>query len=252
MLRIFSFPNTSLVAAIMLAAFIAFVFLAAPESVFAEELQIKKDVLSPSNPEEKPKSAAEILSELEEISKQNDSEEIEEVVEEESSEKSNDPDLDEFLQASEGTDTENAVEIDEADGQSADSQKDDKRSDEFVGRFEKVSPLEISLITDGNPEEELNEFSEMQKITGRLVPERRRIGRRSYVYRWVLKGEDGSRIPLKSNLKLLSEVKKEDLLDGYVALTGKFIESGFANELRYFMVESVVAMEALPEPAAAE
>ncbi|HPT48358.1 MAG TPA: hypothetical protein PLM07_20940, partial [Candidatus Rifleibacterium sp.] len=80
-----------------------------------------------------------------------------------------------------------------------------------------------------------------QSLTGHLVPEKQPLGRRKYLYRWVLKTDDGRRIPLKSNLKLMTEVRRENILDGLVTLNGQYTKSGQNAELRYFTVESVKA-----------
>lgn len=102
-------------------------------------------------------------------------------------------------------------------------------------------------MTRGKPENELSDVNEIKKITGRLVPEKQPLGRRRHLYRWVLKTDDGRRIPLKSNLKLLTEVRNEKMLDGKVNLTGRFIKSGMNEELQYFVVESATFADSTPE-----
>lgn len=111
-------------------------------------------------------------------------------------------------------------------------------SGELPGLFEKAEALAPALMTRGKPEDELSDVNEIKKITGRLVPEKQPLGRRRHLYRWVLKTDDGRRIPLKSNLKLLTEVRNEKMLDGKVNLSGHFIKSGMNQELQYFVVES--------------
>lgn len=111
-------------------------------------------------------------------------------------------------------------------------------SGELPGLFEKAEALSPTLMTRGKPEDELSDINEIKKITGRLVPEKQPLGRRRHLYRWVLKTDDGRRIPLKSNLKLLTEVRNEKILDGKVNLSGHFIKSGMNEELQYFVVES--------------
>ena len=111
-------------------------------------------------------------------------------------------------------------------------------SGELPGLFEKAEALAPALMTRGKPEDELSDVNESNKITGRLVPEKQPLGRRRHLYRWVLKTDDGRRIPLKSNLKLLTEVRNEKMLDGKVNLSGHFIKSGMNQELQYFVVES--------------
>jgi len=111
-------------------------------------------------------------------------------------------------------------------------------SGELPGLFEKAEALAPALMTRGKPENELSDADAIKKITGRLVPEKQPLGRRRHLYRWVLKTDDGRRIPLKSNLKLLTEVRNEKMLDGKVNLTGRFIKSAMNEELQYFVVES--------------
>lgn len=120
--------------------------------------------------------------------------------------------------------------------------------------YEKTAALEPVLMVRGNPVEEMSENSKKEKLRGRIIPEKRNITRRRYMFRWVLQTEDGRRIPLKSNLKLLSLVRKEELLDGPAMLTGYFVASALNPELRYFNVENAVpagdADEDKPEKAA--
>ncbi len=115
---------------------------------------------------------------------------------------------------------------------------------ELPGLFEKAEALAPALMTRGKPEDELSDVDEIKKITGRLVPEKQPLGRRRHLYRWVLKTDDGGRIPLKSNLKLLTEVRNEKMLDGKVNLSGRFIKSGMHEELQYFVVESATFADA--------
>lgn len=117
-------------------------------------------------------------------------------------------------------------------------------SGELPGLFEKAEALTPALMTRGKPEDDESETSEVKKITGRLVPEKQPLGRRRYLYRWVLKTDDGRRIPLKSNLKLLTQVRNEKMLDGKVNLTGRFVKSGMNEELQYFVVESATFADA--------
>lgn len=121
-----------------------------------------------------------------------------------------------------------------------------------VSQFEKPAALDPVLLLQGRPEDEANEMNAVARLSGSLVPEKQMIGRRRHMFRWVLKTGDGSLIPLKSNLKLLQEVKKEANLDGFVTLTGRFVTSGFQNELKYFIVESLVSIDELPKPPVAK
>ena len=109
--------------------------------------------------------------------------------------------------------------------------------------FEKADALEPHLLVAGMPVDEQGETQLSAKIRGRIIAEKKPISRRRHLYRWVLKTEDGRRIPLKSNIKLMQEVRREEILDGQVNLTGKYISSGFKNDLQYFVVESIVALD---------
>lgn len=113
--------------------------------------------------------------------------------------------------------------------------------------YEKADALQPVLMVKGAPIDEVSDVDSIAKISGKIVPEKKPLGGRRNVYRWVLKTADRQRIPLKSNLKLLQEVKREKLLDGFVTLTGKFVQSGFSKELRYFVVESAVMIDELPQ-----
>ena len=100
-------------------------------------------------------------------------------------------------------------------------------------------PLEPVLLTQGKPkndDENLKTFS----YSGLLIPENQPVTRRKKMIRWTLKLDDGTRIPIKSNLKLLQEVRKEDNLDDYVTITGKMRRSALEDELKYFVPETIV------------
>lgn len=106
--------------------------------------------------------------------------------------------------------------------------------------YEKVDALEPVLMLRGNPVVEAGENIKKERIRGRIIPEKRNIKRRRFMFRWVLQTEDGRRIPLKSNLQLLTLVRKEELLDGPAMLTGYFVASAINPELQYFNVEKAV------------
>jgi hypothetical protein len=112
--------------------------------------------------------------------------------------------------------------------------------DEEEKLYEKALALDPVLMLRGNPIEEMSETSRKEKLRGRIIPEKRNISRRRYMFRWVLQTDDGRRIPLKSNLKLLTLVRKEELLDGPAMLTGYFVASALNPELKYFNVENAV------------
>ncbi len=117
----------------------------------------------------------------------------------------------------------------------------DTAASEPAGLFEKTAALEPALMTRGKPDDAEDDPTKTLKISGTLVPEKHPVGRRRQLDRWVLKTDDGQRIPLKSNLKLLTEVRRENLLDGRVTLNGRYIRSGLNESLRYFAVESAVS-----------
>ncbi len=104
--------------------------------------------------------------------------------------------------------------------------------------FEKADALEPALMTMGKPEDDQSDINENQKLSGTIVPEKHPVGRRKHLYRWVIKTDDGKRIPLKSNIKLLTEVRRESMLDGKVTLNGRFVKSPLNKELHYFVVDS--------------
>lgn len=112
------------------------------------------------------------------------------------------------------------------------------------GRFEKADALEPHLLLAGTPADEEAEAQVSEKLSGRIIAEKHPLTRRRHMYRWVLKTADGLRIPLKSNIKLLQEVRRDEILDSQVNLTGKFVHSGYDDKLRYFVVESVVLLDA--------
>jgi len=107
--------------------------------------------------------------------------------------------------------------------------------------YEKADALEPVLMLRGAPVEEEIEAKKKEKLKGLIVLEKHHIKRRRFMYRWVLKTEDGMRIPLKSNLQLLTAVRNQDLLDGPAMLTGSFVNSAMNAELRYFNAEKIVS-----------
>ncbi len=112
--------------------------------------------------------------------------------------------------------------------------------------YEKADALEPQLMLAGTPAEKDGESQVSEKISGRIVAEKQPVARRRHINRWVLKTEDGRRIPLKSNIKLLQEVRRENILDSEVSLTGRYVRSGMNDNLRYFVVESAVVLEDEP------
>jgi hypothetical protein len=120
----------------------------------------------------------------------------------------------------------------------------DAQSEEPVEKlYEKADALEPQLMIAGTPAEEESATQVSEKLNGRIIAEKHPLNRRRHMYRWVLKTADGLRIPLKSNIKLLQEVRRDEVLDSAVSATGRFIQSGFNDNLRYFVVESVVVLD---------
>lgn len=128
--------------------------------------------------------------------------------------------------------------------------EDGENTEEIKKVYEKIPAMDPTLMVRGSPVEEISETAAKEKLKGTIFPEKHPIRRRKFLYRWVLETSDGKRIPLKSNLKLLTLVRKEELLDGPVLLTGYFVQSGMNENLRYFVVDSAVpAGDAGTEPS---
>ena len=104
--------------------------------------------------------------------------------------------------------------------------------------------MEPVLLTQGKPVSEDDESVKEVSYTGLLVPEKIRLARRKYMYRWVLKVDDETRIPLKSNLKLMQELKKEELIDDFVTIEGKMRSSGEDKNVKYLIPDSITKGEA--------
>lgn len=218
---------------------------------------------SPDDGAIKVKSAAEIMVEIEALSTPastyaTDTEEIEEVVGSGSEElpvdtgplpdevigeyEVDDDDADTGMRIVEDSDSE---ESEESEAASATKLLPEETEPENL--FEKADALEPQLMMAGAPVDEQGEAQLNAKIKGRIIAEKKPISRRRHLYRWVLESEDGSRIPLKSNIKLLQEVRRDEILDSQVSLTGKYIASGFKNNLQYFVVESIVVLDDSPD-----
>ncbi len=119
--------------------------------------------------------------------------------------------------------------------------------EEKVATFEKISPVDPVLIVDGKPGEEKKEKEETFHYEGRIVLEPQNITKRKKVFRWVLKMSNGLRLPLKSNLLLLQKVKDEELLDGFVKISGKIKTSGMNKQLRFLQPTGIRSIEQLTE-----
>lgn len=100
-----------------------------------------------------------------------------------------------------------------------------------------AEPLEPVLLIGAKPKNE-EEKEKTLSFTGILIPEVQPLGKKKYMNRWVLELDDGSRIPLKSSLKLLQEVRKEGILDDYVTIEGKILVSPMEKKLKYLVPES--------------
>ncbi len=126
--------------------------------------------------------------------------------------------------------------------------EDEEVSDEPVEeKYEKADSLSPVLIVDGEPDDEQSRVEQKAELEGRLIAEKHPLGRRKNLYRWVLELADKSRIPLKSNLKLLQTVKNEDMLDGYVKVSGVWLKSEFSSPLRFLRIENIRMIDELTE-----
>ena len=103
-----------------------------------------------------------------------------------------------------------------------------------------AEPLDPVLLTEGKPKSADDESEKVFTFSGLLIPEKQPLGRKKHMLRWVLQLDDGSRIPLKSNLKLMQEVRKESNLTDYVTISGKMKTSALEKELKYLVPDSLV------------
>jgi len=240
------------------------------EELIAEvEAESKKTASASDSVNEGVKSAAEILAEIEALSiptsEKTDTDETEE---------DNDNVVEEVASATEELPVETGPLPDEVIGEYSVDDDDEDDIEIELGRentsdiasaalpapaetasetlYEKAEALEPQLMLAGTPVEEGDEAQQSEKISGRIIPEKKPITRRRHINRWVLKTEDGRRIPLKSNIKLLQEVRRDNILDSEVSLTGRYIRSGLNEKLRYFVVETVVVLEDESKDSAAK
>lgn len=115
-----------------------------------------------------------------------------------------------------------------------------KRISRNKKRLKKLfEPDEPILMTEGKPKSVDDESMKEYSFDGILIPEKQPIGKRKSMIRWVLQLDDGKRIPLKSNLKLLQEVRKESTLDDYVTISGKMRTSALEKNLKYLVPEKI-------------
>lgn len=201
------------------------------ENISTEEKNTEKTELSKDQPEEDP-----------EFSNNASGEEVVIIEENLSDEKIEVPDYE---------DMEGIVSADEADEDSSVSRRKRKKKKEETAQKSKPNkkdkvlvkmsePLEPVLLTDGKPKSEDDESEKVYTYSGLLIPEKQQVNRKKYMVRWVLKLDDGTRIPLKSNLKLLQEVKKEKNLNDFVTISGKMRTSAMEKDLKYLVPDSVL------------
>ena len=117
--------------------------------------------------------------------------------------------------------------------------KKQKRRKKKEPKYEKAEALEPILLEDGNPAKDESETDKVIILIGRIIPEMQAVSRKKKMFRWVLKQEDGNRIPLRSNIKIMQEVKKEDMFEKEIELTGHYQTSGMNSNIKYFIVEKV-------------
>ena len=143
------------------------------------------------------------------------------------------------------------VSSEEADDESSFGINKKKKEEESIKKKTKLTkkekllikmsePLEPVLLTEGKPKSDDDENEKVYTYSGLLIPEKQPLGRKKHMLRWVLKLDDGTRIPLKSNLKLLQEVKKDSILNDYVTISGKMRASAMEKELKYLVPDSIV------------
>ena len=143
------------------------------------------------------------------------------------------------------------VSADEIEDDSSSKKKKKRKEEEKESKTAKTSkkniklrkmsePMEPVLLTDGKPKSLDDESEKVYTYSGLLIPEKQPLGRKKHMLRWVLKLDDGTRIPLKSNLKLMQEVRKENNLDDFVTISGKIRTSAMEKELRYLVPDSIV------------
>ena len=146
---------------------------------------------------------------------------------------------------------EGIVSADDIDEESSSKKKRKRKEEDKAAKTAKASkkdkllkkmsePLEPVLLTEGKPKSEDDENEKIYTYSGLLIPEKQLLSRKKYMVRWVLKLDDGTRIPLKSNLKLLQEVKKESNLNDFVTISGKMRTSAMEKDLKYLVPDSVL------------
>jgi len=122
------------------------------------------------------------------------------------------------------------------------------------GKYEKKEnwpPIEPFLIAVCNFEAEKKEKQEskIERLEGRLAVEEHLLGKKKFFRRWVIVMANGDKVPLVSNMNLLTAVKTPGILDGYVLAEGKWRNSPSNKELRFFAPERFQRLEALSDLA---
>lgn len=166
-----------------------------------------------------------------------------------------DEDIDELMLLPDVADIDELFLLDDEDDRSESTVATDTADLDAQQTYEKADSLPPALLLRGTPGIDEDSGHKKEDIIGRFVPEPHPLNRRQKFYRWVLETFEGHRVPLKSNLKLLQEIRSEKFLDGFVKLRGYYLESGYNEQLKYFVVESVAGHEGpdgLVEPAVVE
>ncbi|MDD3001880.1 MAG: hypothetical protein PHF29_09015 [Candidatus Riflebacteria bacterium] len=126
-----------------------------------------------------------------------------------------------------------------SDDESDEKAKKRKKAKEEKKRKEKNMPFDPFLITDGNPALDQLEITRVEKLKGYLIPEIHPVSRRKNMFRWVIKLEDETLIPIRSSLKILQEVNDESLFENEVEMVGRFQTSSMNKNIRYFIADSI-------------
>jgi len=109
--------------------------------------------------------------------------------------------------------------------------------------FEKLDGIDISLIKGAEIVPSAAAAEEKQAILlGYLVIEEHHVGRKRAFRRWVLKTDEGDRIPLSSNYTLLSAVKAPGIADERVKATGKWVSAAADPRLKFFTADRFEAV----------
>ncbi|HEY9072221.1 MAG TPA: hypothetical protein VIV61_18315 [Candidatus Ozemobacteraceae bacterium] len=111
--------------------------------------------------------------------------------------------------------------------------------------FEKLDGIEIALIKGAeivSSGETAAAEEQSAILLGRLAIEEHYVARKRSFRRWVLKTDEGDRIPLTSNFTLLSAVKAPGMADERVKATGKWVSSATDPRLKFFTADRFEAV----------